>query len=91
MVGVAGRWVMPGTISIASPVKRYEAGNTPATCRPNGPSTTPTIAFLAVTHAVVLVAALLFAWRLRQVAATAERRLRVQAWQLAQLGGDDAG
>ena len=45
----------------------------------------PTIVFLAVTHTVVLVAALLFAWRLRQAAASAERRLRLQAWKLAQL------
>jgi hypothetical protein len=45
----------------------------------------PTIVFLAVTHTVVLAAALLFAWRLRHTAATAERRLRLQAWKLAQL------
>jgi serine/threonine-protein kinase len=45
----------------------------------------PTIVFLAVTHTVVLVAALLFAWRLRQAAASAERKLRLQAWKLAQL------
>jgi len=45
----------------------------------------PTIVFLTVTHTVVLVAALLFAWRLRRSAANAERRLRLQAWKLAQL------
>ena len=45
----------------------------------------PTIVVLALTHTVVLTAALLFAWRLRQAAASAERRLRLQAWRLAQL------
>jgi serine/threonine protein kinase len=44
-----------------------------------------TITFLAVTHTVVLVAALLFAWRLREAAVLADRKLRLQAWQLAQL------
>ena len=45
----------------------------------------PTIAFLVVSHTAVMVAALSFAWRLRQAAAAAERRLRLQAWRLAQL------
>jgi serine/threonine-protein kinase len=49
-----------------------------------------TIVFLCVTHAIMLTAALVFTWRLRQTAVLAERRLRVQAWQLDQIVGGRA-
>ena len=49
----------------------------------------PTITFLLVTHAVVIGAALAFVRSLRRNALDAERRLQVQAWQLAQIVPDD--
>jgi serine/threonine-protein kinase len=45
----------------------------------------PTLAFLTITNAVVITACLVFVSRLRRSAADAERRLRVQAYQLAQI------
>src|SRR5262249_52183288 len=44
-----------------------------------------TMAFLIVTRLVVIVTAHVFVGRLRRDYREAERRLRVQAWQLAQL------
>jgi serine/threonine protein kinase len=46
---------------------------------------TATIVFLCVTHLVMISAAMLFTWRMRQSAVRAERLLRVQAWQLDQI------
>jgi hypothetical protein len=50
----------------------------------------PTIVFLIVTHVVMIGAALTFVRSLRRNALDAERRLQVQAWQLAQIVPDDA-
>jgi hypothetical protein len=50
----------------------------------------PTIAFLVVTHVVVIATAHAFVARLRGEHREAERRLRMQAWQLAQLVPADA-
>jgi serine/threonine-protein kinase len=47
------------------------------------------LVFLVVSHTVIIVTALWFVWRVRNTAATAERRLAIQAWQLAQLVPDD--
>ena len=51
---------------------------------------TGTLVFLVVTHVVVIVTALAYVAQLRQTAGAAERRLGVQAWQLAQLVPHDA-
>jgi serine/threonine-protein kinase len=48
-----------------------------------------TLVFLVVSHVVIIVTALWFVWRVRMTAAAAERRLAIQAWQLAQLVPDD--
>jgi hypothetical protein len=45
----------------------------------------PTLVFLVVTNVVVLAACLLYVSRLRRDLADAQRALRVQAWQLAQI------
>ncbi len=49
----------------------------------------PTIVFLIVTHVVMICALLWFVYALRRTALDAERRLQVQAWQLAQIVPDD--
>lgn len=50
---------------------------------------TATLVFLILTHLVVIVTALFYVWRLRANLADAERRLRVQSWQLGQIVPED--
>ncbi len=50
----------------------------------------PTAVLLLVTHAIVIVAAMYFAWQLRRAFSTADRALRLQTWQLSQLVPEQA-
>jgi hypothetical protein len=50
----------------------------------------PTMVLLVATHVVIVVASLGYVWRLRCEHVDVERRLHVQAWQLAQLVPPDA-
>jgi hypothetical protein len=45
----------------------------------------PTAILLLVTHAIVIGAAMYFAWQLRRAYTTAAKAVRLQAWQLSQL------
>jgi serine/threonine protein kinase len=49
-----------------------------------------TLAFLLVTHVVILVTCQIYIARLRREYLEAEARLRLQAWQLAQIVPEDA-
>ncbi|MCE9578473.1 MAG: protein kinase [Deltaproteobacteria bacterium] len=51
---------------------------------------TPTLVLLIGAHAIAIVASLWFVGRIRQQGLDAERRLRAQAWQLAQIVPEDA-
>ena len=51
---------------------------------------TPTLVLLIGAHAIAIVASVWFVGRIREHGLDAERRLRAQAWQLAQIVPEDA-
>ncbi len=93
MAAVVAVVLIPLGLELAGAVPRslhFVDGAMVLTPRMVGFPPTATLVFLVVSHIVVIVTALNFVWQIRRTAAAAERRLAIQAWQLAQLVPHDA-